>query len=364
MTQRTKPTNHVMKSLFGTTPEGEAVELYTLSNVNGVKISAATYGCIITELQVPDQNGAFDDVVLGFETLDDYLAGHPYLGAVVGRYSNRIAAGRFVLDGVEYRLATNNGPNHLHGGVRGFDKVIWQGQGLADDQGAGVTFTYTSRDGEEGYPGTMAIRVTYRLTDSNELICGYHATADRATHVNLTQHSYFNLAGRDARDILGHEMMINADHFTPVDSTLIPTGELRDVSGTPLDFRKPTRIGSRIDKDEEQLKLANGYDHNYVLSRPDDSLVLAARVHEPVTGRVMEVYTSEPGVQLYTGNFLDGRITGKGGGMYGKHQGFCLETQHFPDSPNQPHFPSTVLRPDDSYTSQTIFRFGLAENDP
>jgi aldose 1-epimerase len=347
----------VEKSGIGSTTAGEAVEVYTLANANGVTLRALTYGCIVTELQVPDKNGAFDDIVLGFETLDDYLAGHPYFGAVVGRYCNRIAGGRFALDGAEYRLATNNGPNHLHGGLRGFDKVIWQGEPFTDDQGVGVAFTYTSRDGEEGYPGTLAIRVTYKLTDANELICGYRATTDRATHVNLTQHSYFNLAGRGAGNILDHEMMINADRFIPVDSTLIPLGELRKVAGTPFDFRKPTAIGARIDQDEEQLKLANGYDHSFVLNRSDDSLVLAARVHEPASGRVMEVHTTEPGVQLYTGNFLDGSLTGKGGCVYSRRQGFCLETQHFPDSPNQPHFPSTVLRPDEEYTSQTMFRF-------
>jgi aldose 1-epimerase len=350
----------ISQRVLGSTPEGEVVDLFSLTNVNGVKISAMSYGCIVTQLYVPDRTGSFADIVLGFDTLDAYLAGHPYLGAVVGRYCNRIAGGRFQLDGVDYRLATNNGTNHLHGGIRGFDKVVWSAEPYESSRGDGVAFTYTSDDGEEGYPGTLTIRVSYTLTDADELICEYHATTDRATHVNLSQHSYFNLRGKAEGDILGHEMMINADRFTPVDANLIPTGELRHVAGTPLDFRKPTPIGARIDLDDEQLRLARGYDHNYVLNRSEDSLVLAARVHEPVSGRVMEVHTTEPGVQLYTGNYLDGSLTGKGGCTYARRQGFCLETQHFPDSPNQPQFPSTVLQPGEVYSSRTVFRFAIS----
>jgi len=348
----------VTRAPFGNTDKGELVEVYTLKNANGMEVRAITYGGIITSLRVADKNGRFDDVVLGFETLDRYLSGHPYFGAIIGRYGNRIGKAKFTLDGVEYKLAANNGPNHLHGGLKGFDKVVWQAQPFESREGAGVVFTYTSPDGEEGYPGTLTARVTYTLTNQNELIFDYYATADKATPVNLTQHTYFNLAGDGKRDILGHVLTLNADHFTPVDDTLIPTGEIRSVAGTPMDFTKPTAIGARIDQRDEQLIFGRGYDHNFVLNRKGAGLELAARVEEPESGRVMEVFTTEPGVQFYTGNFLDGTITGKGG-VYRQRYGFCLETQHFPDSPNKPGFPSTVLRPGAVYQSRTVYKFSV-----
>lgn len=347
----------VKKEAFGTTRDGKAVDLYTLTNAHGLEVRAMTYGGIIISLRVPDAGGAFDDIVLGINSLEGYLAGHPFFGTIVGRYGNRIAKAKFTLDGVEYKLAVNNGPNSLHGGLKGFDKVVWQAQSFESQDGVGVIFTYTSADGEEGYPGNLAVKVTYTLTDRSELIFDYHATTDKATPVNLTQHTYFNLAGAGKGDVLGHVMMINADRFTPVDATLIPLGELGSVAGTPLDFRQPTAIGARIEQKDEQLVLGGGYDHNFVLNRKGPGLALAARVLEPSTGRVLEVQTTEPGVQFYTGNFLDGTVTGKGGHVYRRRYGFCLETQHFPDSPNQPNFPSTILRPGQTYDSRTVFKF-------
>ena len=348
----------VTSERFGTMPDGAQVDVYTLKNAIGMEVMAIGYGAIITSLKVPDRSGNLADVVLGFENLDGYLKGHPYFGAIVGRYGNRIGKGQFTLVGKTYSLAKNNGPNHLHGGVTGFDKVVWTA--AVSGQNA-VTFTRTSPDGEEGYPGNLSTKVTYTLTDRNELIVDYHATTDKATPVNLTQHSYFNLAGDGAGDILGHEVTINADRYTPVDDTLIPTGELAGVEGTPFDFRKPTAIGARINADHPQLKAGKGYDHNWVLNRSGGSLQLAARVVEPKTGRTLEVSTEEPGVQFYTGNFLDGSLTGKGGHVYAHRTGFCLETQHYPDSPNQPNFPSTILQPGQEYKTQTVFMFGVAK---
>jgi aldose 1-epimerase len=342
---------------FGETKDGRAVELYTLTNGNGVEVRAMTYGGIITSIRVPDRSGAMGDVVLGFDTLAGYLGDSPYFGAIVGRYGNRIAKGQFTLDGRTYQLATNNGPNHLHGGVKGFDKAVWSARAVEGARGVGVELTCTSPDGEEGYPGTLAATVTYTLTDRNELHIAYTATTDKATPVNLTQHTYFNLAG--GGDILGHELMLNADRFTPVDATLIPTGELAAVQGTPFDFRKPTAIGARIAQDHPQLKKGNGYDHNWVVNRTAAGLQPAARVFEPKTGRTLDVATTQPGIQFYSGNFLDGTIKGKEGTVYKFRSGFCLETQHFPDYPNHPDFPTTILKPGQIYASETVFTFGV-----
>ena len=347
---------------WGATDRGEAVRLYTLKNANGMEVTATDYGGIIVSLKVPDRSGRFADVVLGYDSLAGYLRASPYFGAIVGRYGNRIAGGRFTLDGRTYTLATNNGPNHLHGGVRGFDKVVWDVEPFERPDAVGLVLRYTSAGGEEGYPGALRATVTYTLLkDRNELVFDYHATTDQATHVNLTQHSYFNLAGDGAGDILGHVVMLNADRFTPVDSTLIPTGELRSVAGTPFDFRTPTPIGARIAGDDAQLRYGRGYDHNFVLNGSGDRRepTLAARVHEPSSGRVMEVYTTEPGLQFYSGNFLDGTLRGKNGTVYQHRYGFAMETQHFPDSPNKPAFPSTVLRPGEEYRSRTSYRFSV-----
>jgi len=349
----------IKKEPFGKTKDGQAVDLYTFSNASGMEVRAMTYGGIILSIKVPDRNGKFDDVTLGFDSLEPYLANSTFFGALVGRYGNRIGKARFKLDGKEYKLAVNNGPNALHGGLKGFDKVIWQAESFDKPEGVGVVFRYTSPDGEEGYPGTLQVLVTYTLTDKNELTLDYHATTDKATPVNLTNHAYFNLAGPGVRDILDHQMMINADNTTPVDSTLIPTGEIKSVEGTPFDFRKPTAIGARIDANDQQIKYGPGYDHNFVLNRKGEGLSLAARVVEPTTGRVMEVSTTEPAVQFYTGNFLDGTLTGKGGHVYKRRYAFCLETQHFPDSPNKPSFPSTIVKPGETYTSKTVYAFSV-----
>jgi aldose 1-epimerase len=342
---------------FGKTADGKAVTIYTLTNANGLELRAMTYGAIITSLKTPDRAGAMQDIVLGFGSLDGYLKGSPYFGAVVGRYGNRIANGQFTLDGRTYRLAKNNGPNHLHGGVKGFDKALWDAAPSTTD--AAVTFSRTSADGEEGYPGNVKAQVTYTLTDRNALVVDYHATTDRATPINLTQHTYFNLAGEGSGDILEHQLTIDADRFTPVDATLIPTGQLAPVEGTPFDFRKPTAIGARIAASHEQLTNGKGYDHNWVLNTAGQGIHPAARVVEPKSGRTLDVATTEPGLQFYTGNFLDGTITGKAGRVYKLRGGLCLETQHFPDSPNQPAFPSTILRPGQVYSSKTVFTFGV-----
>ena len=342
---------------FGNTPDGKAVEIYTLTNANGIELKAITYGAIITGLKTPDRAGRFADIVLGYDTLDGYLKDSPYFGAIVGRYGNRIAKGQFTLDGQTYKIAANNGPNHLHGGNKGFDKVVWNAAEKQGADGAGVVFTRVSPDGEEGYPGNLQVTVTYTLTDKNELIVDYHAGTDKKTPVNLTQHAYFNLAADDG-DVLGHLLTINADRFTPVDATLIPTGELASVAGTPFDFRKPVAIGARIDADHVQLKNGKGYDHNWVLNRTGTALQHAVHVIEAKSGRTLDVATTEPGVQFYSGNFLDGSLKGKGGRVYKHRSGFCLETQHFPDSPNHPNFPSTILAPGGTYASKTVFTFG------
>jgi galactose mutarotase len=349
----------VRREPFGQLPAGPGIEVYTLTNANGVAVRVLTYGAILQAIRVPDRGGHLDDVVLGYDSLADYVRDSPYFGAVIGRYGNRIAKGTFTLDGQVYRLATNNGPNHLHGGVTGFDKVAWRAEPFQRDRESGVLLTHTSPDGDEGYPGSLVAGVTYTLTDGNELILDYQATTDRPTPVNLTQHSYFNLAGGGTRDVLGHELEISADRFTPVDSTLIPTGALAPVAGTPLDFRTATALGARIDRADEQIRYGGGYDHNFVLNRPGPGLFLAARVFEPTTGRTLEIRTTEPGLQLYSGNFLDGTITGKGEHRYARRYGVCLETQHFPDSPNHPDFPSTILRPGEQYRSRTVYTFGV-----
>ena len=350
----------VRHQAFGTA-DGQAIELYTLENKNGMEVTITNYGGIVQSIKVPDRAGKIADVALGFDTLDGYLKDNPYFGAIVGRYGNRIAKGRFTLNGVEYKLAQNNGENALHGGLKGFNKQVWKARETSVGDAPGVELTYLSRDGEEGYPGNLSVTVTYSLTGDNELKIDYRATTDKDTVVNLTNHSYFNLAGQGEGDILGHELTIDADRFTPVDAGLIPTGELKSVEGTPFDFRKPTAIGARINQGDEQLKLGKGYDHDFVLIHPQGSFGVAARVREPKSGRVMEVSTTEPGVQFYTGNFLDGTIRGKGGKVYQQRYGFCLETQHFPDSPNHPDFPSTVLKPGETYRTSTIYKFSTAQ---
>jgi aldose 1-epimerase len=336
---------------------GTPVEVFTLSNARGIEIRAMTYGAIITSIRVPDRKGVMADVALGFDGLQGYLGEHPYFGAVVGRYGNRIGNARFSLNGRTFQLAANNGPNHLHGGNRGFDKYVWSAESLPGVNG--VAFTRVSPDGEEGYPGTLKVRVSYVLTDANDLEIEYQATTDKATPVNLTQHTYFNLGGQGAGTILDHEVTINADRFTPVGESLIPTGVLASVDGTPMDFRRPMKVGARIDAPTEQIKFGRGYDHNWVLNRKGDGLQPAARVVEPASGRTLEVATTEPGVQFYTGNFLDGTVKGKGGVAYARRSGLCLETQHFPDSPNQPAFPTTILQSGSTYRSKTVWRFGV-----
>ncbi|MGO9271729.1 MAG: aldose epimerase family protein [Terriglobia bacterium] len=355
--QKTKP--GIKRSTFGKMSDGQTIDLYTLTNKNGVQVGIINYGGRVVSIRVPDRQGQMADVVLGFDNGDGYLGANPYFGAIVGRYANRIAKGRFTLDGVEYKLAQNDGPNSLHGGVKGFDKVVWKAVELAK-QNSALELTYVSKDGEEGYPGNLSVKVTYTLSDDNELWIDYRATTDKDTVLNLSNHSYFNLAGEGNGDILQHQLMIAASRFTPVDATLIPTGELRNVEGTPFDFRQPTAIGARIDNDDEQLKLGRGYDHNFVLDRKGTGLTLAARVVEPKSGRVLEVKTDQPGIQFYTGNFLDGTVHGKGGKVYGHRFAFCLETQHFPDSPNHPGFPSTELKPGENYHRITVFRFSTA----
>ena len=343
---------------FGQTRDGQAVDIYTLKNRRGAEVRITTYGGTVVSLKVPDRAGKFDDVVLGFDDIEGFQKTTTYMGALIGRYANRIAKGRFTLNGEGYTLATNNGENHLHGGVRGFDKVVWKARPLAARAGQSLELTYLSRDGEEGYPGNLDVRVVYTLTGANELKIDYYATTDKDTVVNLTNHNYYNLAGQGNGDILGHLLTVNASRFTPTDAGAIPTGELRPVRGTPFDFTRPTAIGARINQDEEQLKLGKGYDHNFVVNGRPGTLRLAARVSEPTTGRVMETWTTEPGVQLYTGNYLDGSDVGKGGKPYRHRYGFCLETQHYPDSPNRPgEFPSTVLRKGARFRSTTVYKF-------
>ena len=346
------------KRPFGKTPDGQPVDLFVLTNKSGAEVSITNYGGAVVSLKVPDRSGKLTDVVLGYDGIDGYVNDKSYFGALVGRYGNRIGHAQFVLDGRTYTLAKNNGENSLHGGVKGFNKAVWTAKTLSKKDGQSLELSYLSKDGEEGFPGNLKVTVTYTWTDANALKIEYSATTDKKTVVNLTNHSYFNLAGQGSGDILGHLLTIEADKFTPVDSGLIPTGELRDVAGTPFDFRNSTAIGARISQDDEQLKLGGGYDHNFVLRRSaGSSESLAARVVEPTSGRVLEVWTTEPGVQFYTGNFLDGKSAGKGGATYPKRSAFCLETQHFPDSPNQPKFPSVALNPGERYHTITTYKF-------
>jgi len=359
---------NVSQGGFGTLPDGRQVSVFTLTNANGIEIRVIDYGGIILSIMAPDRDGELGDIVLGYDDLGGYLDVTPYFGAVIGRYGNRIAGGRFTLDGTEHELATNDNTNHLHGGNVGYDKVLWSGTTFERVDGVGVTFVYESVAGEEGYPGTLNAEFDYFLSNDNELVIDYRATTNAPTPVNLTHHSYFNLAG--SGDILGHELTISADRYTPVDATLIPTGEWAPVAGTPFDFTTPTTIGARIGNDDEQLVRGLGYDHNFVLARDDEGssvsadgtlslMVSAARVVDPASGRVLEVETTEPGLQFYSGNFLDGTITGKGGAVYEHRSGFCLESQHFPDSPNQSDFSPTILRPGEQYASRTIYRFAV-----
>jgi len=346
------------KKVFGTTADGKTADLYTLKNNNGMQVSITNFGATVVSIVVPDKAGKMADVALGYDDLAGYELNKNYLGVLVGRYGNRIAHGKFSIDGTEYTLAKNNGDNSLHGGIKGFNKAMWEAKDVSKGGEAAVEMKYVSKDGEEGYPGNLSVTVVYTLTNKNELKIDYSATTDKKTVVNLTNHTYFNLAGQGNGDILKQELMINADTFTPVDSGLIPTGELKKVQGTPFDFRKPTAIGARIDGNDEQIKLGGGYDHNFVLSRKAATgLSLAARVSDAVSGRTMEVWTTEPGVQFYTGNFLDGSFKGKGGIAYQKRTAFCLETQHFPDSPNHPSFPTTLLKPGEKYHTTTVYKF-------
>ncbi|MDD5140765.1 MAG: galactose mutarotase [Verrucomicrobiales bacterium] len=350
------PKGTITETGFGRLPDGTPVELYTLRNSHGMEATIMTYGGIVTTLKVPDKSGKFTDVVLGCDNLEAYLKGTPCFGALIGRYGNRIAKGKFSLDGVEYTLAKNNGENALHGGRKGFDKVMWTARPLPTANGPSLILTYVSRDGEEGYPGNLLVTAVYSITEDNALRVDFTATTDRKTVCNLTHHSYFNLAG--SGDVLDHVVYINADKFTPVDSGLIPTGELRPVAGTPFDFLKPAAIGARIaNTNDEQIVRGHGYDHNWVLNKKTNELSLAASVYEPTTGRTMEVWTTEPGMQFYIGNFLDGSITGKGGWVYHSRNGFCFEPQHYPDSPNHPEFPTAELKPGETYKNTIIYKF-------
>ncbi len=344
---------------FGSLPDGREATLYTLVNARGTTMRVTDYGGIITELHVADRNGDLGDVVIGHATLSEYLVDNPYFGALIGRYGNRIGGASFELDGETFTLAKNDGDNTLHGGVFGFDRQLWTAKPVDSEDGVGLVLTYLSPDGEEGFPGSLAVEVIYLLTHDDRLVFDYTATTDRATPVNLTQHSYFNLAG--SGPILHHELMLAASAYTPVGPALIPTGEIAPVEGTPFDFRTSTPIGERIGDAHEQIVFGRGYDHNWVLDGESDSLRLAARVYEPVSGRLMEIATTEPGIQFYSGNFLDGSLTGKDGQPIGHRTGFCLETQHFPDSPNRPEFPSTTLRPGQIYRTRTVYAFSVVE---
>jgi len=347
----------ITKATFGKLPDGQEVYLYTLTNVNGLEMKVTNYGGLITALKTPDRLGVLEDIVLGYDSLTGYLKESPLFGALVGRYANRIAKARFKLEGKEYTLAANNGPNSIHGGKKGFDKVVWNAEEELSTRGPSLELTYLSKDMEEGFPGNLKVQVTYTLANSNALEITYQATTDKTTIVNLTQHSYFNLTGNAKHDILDHGLMIQADSIVAIDEMLLPTGKLKRVVGTPLDFTTPHRVGDRIDDPDEQLKLVRGYDHCFVLRISADSLKRAATLYEPLSGRIVDVFTTAPGIQLYSGNFLSGSITGKGGVVYKKRYGICFETGAFPDSPNQPKFPSTILHPGEEYKTSTVFKF-------
>lgn len=341
---------------FGQTPNNEAVTLYTLKNSKGMEVQIMNYGAIITKIMVPDKNKVIEDVVLGFDSVADYIKDSPYFGAVVGRYGNRIAGGKFNLDGKNYSLAAQNNGQHLHGGLKGFDKKVWKT--LSQKPGS-LTLSYLSKDGEEGFPGNLEVQVTYTLTEDNAIAMDYTAKTDHATVLNICNHSYFNLTGNVKRDVLDHTIQLNAPFFIPVDKVLIPTGEVKSVKGGPFDFTSPKKIGLEINAADEQIAFGGGYDHCYAFDKAPGAYAKIAHVEEPVSGRVMEVFTTEPGVQFYTGNNLDGHLIGKYGAKYNKRTGFCLETQHYPDSPNKPNFPSTVLRPGETYTSKTVYQFSV-----
>jgi aldose 1-epimerase len=347
----------VSKLPFGKTADGASVDIFTLRNKKGAEARILNYGGIVVSLTMPDRNGQMGDVTLGYDNLESYLKDSPFFGALVGRYGNRIARGKFTLNGKEYTLAINNGPNALHGGIKGFDKVIWEARTLPTTEGPALELRYVSKDGEEGYPGNLSVTAVYTLTENNALKIQYSASTDQETILNLTHHSYFNLAGKG--DVLNYQVMIPADTFTPVDSTLIPTGELKPVEGTPFDFRKPTAIGARIDQDDEQLKFGGGYDHNWVIKKPLGKLGLMARVYDPASGRVLEVLSTEPGLQFYTANHLAAKIPGKGGWMYKARNAFCMEPEHYPDSPNHPDFPSVVLKPNEVFENTIIYKFSV-----
>lgn len=348
----------ITKADFGKTPEGQAVEIYTLRNTKGTEARILTYGGIVQSLCVPDKNGKLADVVLGYDNLQGYLDKTPYFGALIGRYGNRIGGAQFTLAGQTYKLAQNNNGNSLHGGVKGFDKVVWKvEEAEVGKHGPELELSYVSKDGEEGFPGNLKVKAEYALTDNNELKLEFSATTDQPTVVNLTHHSYFNLAGQGKGDILGHVVYINADQTTPVDAGLITTGDFADVTGTPFDFRTPTTIGARINYPDKVLQYGPGYDHNWVINKPLGKFGLQARVVEPTSGRVMEVWSDEPGLQFYAGNFLDGTITGKGGAVYKIHDAFCMEPQHYPDSPNKPNFPSVELKPGQKYHNTIVYKF-------
>ncbi len=347
----------IRKQLFGKIADKTRVDLYTLTTTQGMTVDITNYGATVVSLEVPDRNGKPGNVTLGYDSLEDYIRGSYYFGCIAGRYANRIAGGKFRLNDTAYILAQNDGENHLHGGIHGFDKVVWQAREMDKDDGLALKLSYLSPDGEEGYPGNLSVSVIYTVTDRGELRIDYSASTDKPTVVNLTNHAYFNLAGAGSGDILNHELMINADRFTPVDTSLIPTGELKSVRGTPFDFTRPMVIGARIDQDDAQLLIAKGYDHNWILNKDVDGLCLAARAFERKSGRTLEVHTTQPGIQFYSGNFLESRNAAKASQFYPHRGGFCLETQHFPDSPNRPDFPSTVLEPGSKYEHTTLYKF-------